>query len=136
MKTYPCVSRLTDLFFKHSDDISEDGEPVATLFAVADIVNEFLSEDAPVLDGSEPIGEETVDEYLHRLVKKASPAWQGVDKEKFLAEVRGRVPFDEAIDLLRQLADLQNGPPLETYREEWAETMSAVYEFIKKHEQQ
>lgn len=88
----------------------------------------------PILDGSEMIGEETVDEYLDRLVKEASPSWQGVDPEKFLDEVRGRVPFDEAISLLRQLADLQNGPPLQKYREEWEAVMSDVHEFLHEHE--
>jgi hypothetical protein len=82
---------------------------------------------------SEPIGEETADEYPDRLVKEATPAWEGVDPEKFLAEVRGRAPFDEAITLLRQLADLQNGPPLEAYREEWEKVMSDVHEFLKTH---
>jgi hypothetical protein len=46
--------------------------------------------DMPPLDGSEMIGEETVDEYLDRLVKKASPSWQGVDPQQFMDEVRGR----------------------------------------------
>lgn len=46
--------------------------------------------DLPVLDGSEMIGEETIDEYLNRLVKKATPAWQCMDSQQFLDEVRGR----------------------------------------------
>lgn len=33
--------------------------------------------------------EETADEYLDRLVKEATPAWQGVDPQQFLDEVRG-----------------------------------------------
>ena len=94
----------------------------------------WLHEKKPVLDGSEPIGEETADEYLDRLVKEAAPAWEGVDPEKFLAEARGRVPFDEAIRLLRALADLQNGPTLEKYREEWEALMRDVAEFLKTHE--
>lgn len=46
--------------------------------------------DMPPLDGSEMIGEETVDEYLDRIVKGASPSWQGVDPQRFMDEVRGR----------------------------------------------
>lgn len=40
----------------------------------------------------------------------------------------------EAVRLLRDLHDLQNGPPLEKYREEWEETMQQVGEFLEKHE--
>lgn len=46
--------------------------------------------DMPPLDGSEMIGEETADEYLDRLVKEASPSWQGIDPQQFMDEVRGR----------------------------------------------
>lgn len=93
-----------------------------------------LEAQKPALDGSEPIDEETVDEYLNRLVKEATPAWEGVDPEKFMDEVRRRAPFDQAVSLLRSLADLQNGPPLETYREQWESTMAAVHEFLRKNE--
>ena len=44
----------------------------------------------PILDGSEMIGEETLDEYLARIMKEASPSWQGVDQQQCLDEVRGR----------------------------------------------
>lgn len=40
----------------------------------------------------------------------------------------------EALRLLRDLADLQNGPPLERYREEWERTMKEVYAFLEKYE--
>lgn len=40
----------------------------------------------------------------------------------------------KAIKLLRDLADLQNGPPLETYLEEWEKTMKEVYDFLGKYE--
>ncbi len=42
--------------------------------------------------------------------------------------------LDQALALLRDLADLQNGPPLETHRKQWEETMEAVYAFLNKHE--
>ena len=42
--------------------------------------------------------------------------------------------FKKAIILLRKLADLQNGPPLEKWRHEWEETMEDIYNFLNKHE--
>ena len=41
----------------------------------------------------------------------------------------------EALRLLRDLADLQNGPPMEKYRQEWEGVMTEVYKFLKEHEQ-
>lgn len=38
--------------------------------------------------------------------------------------------FRKGIKLLRDLADLQNGAPLETYRKDWEETMREVYDFL------
>jgi len=40
--------------------------------------------------------------------------------------------FCEALRLLRDLADLQNGAPLERYRKEWEDTMAEVYAFLHK----
>ena len=45
-------------------------------------------------------------------------------------------PFGESIKLLRDLADLQNGAPLEQYRKEWEETIAQVYDFLDKWEGQ
>jgi len=45
-------------------------------------------------------------------------------------------PFGESIKLLRDLADLQNGAPLEQHRQEWEETMEQVYDFLNKWENQ
>jgi hypothetical protein len=45
-------------------------------------------------------------------------------------------PFGESIKLLRDLADLQNGAPLERYRQEWEETMKQVYDFLNRWEGQ
>ena len=45
-------------------------------------------------------------------------------------------PFGESIKLLRDLADLQNGAPLEQHRQEWEETMEQVYDFLNKWEGQ
>lgn len=36
----------------------------------------------------------------------------------------------EAVRLLRDLAELQNGSPLATYEKEWNKTMEDVWEFI------
>lgn len=43
-------------------------------------------------------------------------------------------PFGESIKLLRDLADLQNGAPLEQHRQEWEETMEQVYDFLNRWE--
>lgn len=43
-----------------------------------------------------------------------------------------RKPFGESIKLLRDLADLQNGAPLEQHRQEWEETMEQVYGFLNR----
>ncbi len=45
-------------------------------------------------------------------------------------------PFGESIKLLRDLADLQNGAPLERHRKEWEETMEQVYDFLNRWEGQ
>ena len=42
--------------------------------------------------------------------------------------------FNLSLKLLRDLADLQNGPPLETYRQDWEETMKQVYDFLHEWE--
>jgi hypothetical protein len=41
-------------------------------------------------------------------------------------------PFQESIKLLRDLADLQNGAPLEQHRNEWEDTMQQIYDFLEK----
>ena len=45
-------------------------------------------------------------------------------------------PFGKSIKLLRDLADLQNGAPLEQHRKEWEETMEQVYDFLNRWEGQ
>ena len=42
--------------------------------------------------------------------------------------------YCHAIRLLRHLADLQNGPPLVMYEDEWTNTMKEVYEFLDEKE--
>lgn len=44
--------------------------------------------------------------------------------------------FGESIKLLRDLADLQNGAPLEQHRKEWEETIDQVYNFLNRWESQ
>jgi hypothetical protein len=54
-----------------------------------------------------------------------------------IADVSGSLtPFGESIKLLRDLADLQNGAPLEQHRKEWEETMEQVYGFLNRWEGQ
>jgi hypothetical protein len=43
--------------------------------------------------------------------------------------------FKNSLQLLRDLADLQNGAPLEKYRDEWEETIQEVYNFLNEHEE-
>ena len=42
--------------------------------------------------------------------------------------------FERGLELLRQLADLQNGPPRARYEDEWASVMDETQEFLKQHE--
>ena len=42
--------------------------------------------------------------------------------------------FDRALKLLKDLADLQNGAPLEQHRTEWEQTMDEVYTFLNQYE--
>ncbi len=42
--------------------------------------------------------------------------------------------FKAALRLLRDLADCQNGAPLEQHRKEWEEVMQSTYEFLDAHE--
>lgn len=97
---------------------------------------------------------EDPDQYLNSLIEKASPKWKGVDADAFMDEVRGRA-FDEIpketkervreytdqidaihelVTVLRDLHDLQNGPPLECDREEYAAVMVRVIEALEKYE--
>ena len=56
-------------------------------------------------------------------------------KALHIADVSGLLtPFGESIKLLRDLADLQNGAPLEQNRQEWEETMEQVYDFLNRWE--
>jgi hypothetical protein len=41
---------------------------------------------------------------------------------------------EKGLDLLRQLVDLQNGPPLARYEDEWVTVVADVHEFLKQHE--
>ena len=45
-----------------------------------------------------------------------------------------KTQLNKAIKLLRDLADLQNGAPLEQHRTEWEQTMNEVYEFLNQTE--
>ncbi len=69
---------------------------------------------------------EAVADFVDGVESKLTPA--SVDGETPLT------PFGEAIRLLRELADLQNGPPLETYRKDWEKCIDEVYKFLNKWE--
>lgn len=43
--------------------------------------------------------------------------------------------LDKSVGLLRDLADLQNGPPLERHKDEWEKTMERVYAFLNRWEE-
>jgi len=60
--------------------------------------------------------------------------WNEVEKivDKYCEKQESK--FDTSIRLLRDLADLQNGSPLEQYKAEWEKTMNEVYTFLKEHE--
>ena len=51
-----------------------------------------------------------------------------------IIEAAGIVP--EALRLLRSLADIQNGPPLEKWAVEWRVVMDEVYQFLDKYEKE
>lgn len=86
-----------------------------------------------------PAMEEYAEEYADsqtRLMARRILSWDG--KGRFqdasvqeLAEIVRHAPR-----LLRDLHDLQNGPPLEKYREEWERTMREVGEFLEKYERE
>lgn len=44
------------------------------------------------------------------------------------------LPFAEAIELLRDLADIQNGPQLVQHEKEWNEIMEKTYAFLERFE--
>jgi len=45
-----------------------------------------------------------------------------------------KVTLARSIELLTELAELQNGPPLVKYEKHWNETMENVWEFIHNYE--
>lgn len=45
-------------------------------------------------------------------------------------------PFKQALTLLRDLADMQNGAPLVRYENEYNELMQKIYDFLNEHEAQ
>ena len=45
-----------------------------------------------------------------------------------------KVTLARSIELLTELAELQNGPPLVRYEKQWNETMENVWEFIHNYE--
>lgn len=53
--------------------------------------------------------------------------------KKAVQEINHADDFQEALRLLDELTDLQNGPPLEQHRKEWEETMEEIYQFLQKH---
>ena len=64
--------------------------------------------------------------------------WSIIDTANTLWNKQKEDDYDaalaQALTLLRALADLQNGPPLERYRKEWESVMYDVYDFLRKHE--
>ncbi len=58
------------------------------------------------------------------------PATEFIQTESDEVEVS---KFDRALKLLKDLADLQNGAPIEQHRTEWEQTMDEVYTFLNQH---
>jgi hypothetical protein len=56
----------------------------------------------------------------------------GEEKASYYAMLFSEGP--KLLSLLRDLSDLQNGPPLETIREEWQSTMDEAYELLGRLE--
>ena len=44
-----------------------------------------------------------------------------------------KVTLARSIELLTELAELQNGPPLVRYEKEWNKTMEEVWDFINDY---
>lgn len=102
---------------KHPEDLIEEvpSEPTRYTFAIPDGATKL-----------------TVEQVSNRIVVEMVPG-----KGPNLGDVSGSLtPFGESIKLLRDLADLQNGAPLEQYRKEWEETMKQVYDFLDRWEGQ
>jgi len=73
-------------------------------------------------------------EQMKNLVRNL---FRGRKQQCNISDVSGSLtPFGESIKLLRDLADLQNGAPLEQHRQEWEETMEQVYDFLNRWESQ
>lgn len=67
-----------------------------------------------------------------RASAKAAKAAEKASK-KAVVQINHVDDFQEALRLLDELTDLQNGPPLEQHRKEWEETMEEIYQFLQKH---
>lgn len=54
-------------------------------------------------------------------------------RDKYVQWLESKVmEQSKAVELLRDLADLQNGPPLERHRTVYEETIGLVYELLNK----
>ena len=85
---------------------------------------------------------------MNELKERIRQTWNAItangcremDYERFeqaameLLQQQAQPEVSEAFELLRDLADLQNGPPLERHRKEWEETMELVYAALNKWE--
>lgn len=100
VETKEIVSALVDELMKHTwfpstehqVDLFERCAPYLDIPEMPESLNHppIFPRRGAVEDGFEVTEGQTVDEYLDRLVKKASPSWQGVDPQQFLDEARGR----------------------------------------------
>jgi hypothetical protein len=80
---------------------------------------------------------EKIDQILDSLYDRVIEPCEAKEQLLHLHDVSGSLtPFGESIKLLRDLADLQNGAPLEQHRKEWEETMEQVYDFLNRWEGQ
>lgn len=97
-------------------------------------------------NGTNSSGKELVVMFYNPFKDQVCRQWRKKDEVELMEvddvtfeEFVGRInkmdyPRLECLELLRDLAELQNGPPLIRYEKEWNETMEKVWEFLNKHQ--
>ena len=70
----------------------------------------------------------------HDIINKVGEKPSEYDEERILDAMIEYATQEqsEAVELLQELFDLQNGPPLETYRKQWELVMDKISIFLKE----
>lgn len=90
-------------------------------------------EDSPTYGTPNPITNRLADSILKKHEDKNEYHFHDVDRTWIIAAMEDYAltsEFAKAVYLLSELASLQNGSPLESYREKYEETMKQVEEFL------